>query len=61
LAGLFAVTNKNECSQIIKKLVEDNHYRTKTGMICGHYIKSNTGATQKTMDYILNLYDNSRS
>jgi len=60
LAGLFAVTNKNECSQIIKKLIEDNDYRTKTGMICGHYIKSNTGATQKTMDYILNLYDNSR-
>ncbi|MGK0427990.1 MAG: 3-deoxy-D-manno-octulosonic-acid transferase, partial [Ulvibacter sp.] len=29
---------------------------SKTGMIAGHYINSNTGATRKIMEYIENLH-----
>jgi 3-deoxy-D-manno-octulosonic-acid transferase len=56
LAGLFPVSSSEECTQILKKLVTDNKFRIKTGMICGHFINSNTGATQKIMSRITELY-----
>jgi len=56
IGGLFSINNAEECSQILSKLVNDKYLRTKTGMIAGHFINSNTGATQKTMEYIEKLY-----
>ncbi len=56
LAGLFSITNSQECSQVLSKLIEDGSFRNKTGMITGHFINSNTGASRKIMDYISNLH-----
>jgi 3-deoxy-D-manno-octulosonic-acid transferase len=58
LAGLFSVSNSDECIQILTKLVADKSFRSKTGMIAGHFINSNTGATQKIMNYIEDLHRN---
>ena len=58
LAGLFPVTNEQECSQILKKLVQDRSFRSKTGMISEHFINSNTGATEKILAYIEELHRN---
>ncbi|PKV49603.1 3-deoxy-D-manno-octulosonic-acid transferase [Aquimarina sp. MAR_2010_214] len=52
LAGLFSVSSANEFSQILNKLVEDKKLREKTGMISGHFINSNTGATGMIMAYL---------
>lgn len=52
LGGLFSIQNASECSEILTKLVQDKTFRTKTGMICGHYINKNTGATKQVIDYI---------
>jgi 3-deoxy-D-manno-octulosonic-acid transferase len=60
LAGLFAVNSTESCTQILKKLVTDKNFRIKTGMICGHFINSNTGATRKIMEYIENLNSDGR-
>ncbi|GEQ86885.1 3-deoxy-D-manno-octulosonic acid transferase [Patiriisocius marinistellae] len=51
LAGLFSISNKEECSEILDKLVIDKNFRSKTGMISGHWINSNTGATKVVMEY----------
>ena len=55
LAGLFSVKSEKECTQILKKLINDKSFRSKTGMIAGHFINSNTGATKKIMSYIEKL------
>ncbi|EDM43544.1 3-deoxy-D-manno-octulosonic-acid transferase [unidentified eubacterium SCB49] len=52
LAGLFSVSNSMEYSSIMTKLVNDSNFRSKTGMICGHWINSNTGATKQICDYV---------
>lgn len=52
LAGLFSIENSKEAMDIFKKLVEDVSFRSKTGMIAGHYVNNNTGATQKVVTYI---------
>jgi len=51
-AGLFSVATKKEFSLIMDKLVNNKSFREKTGMINGHYVQNNTGATQKIMDKI---------
>jgi 3-deoxy-D-manno-octulosonic-acid transferase len=56
LAGLFSVSNEEECSQILHKLVTDSSFRSKMGMIAGHFINSNTGATEKVLSYIEKLH-----
>ena len=61
LAGLFSITNATECSEILKKLVENDNFRDKTGMISGHFVNSNTGATEKVMTYISTHRDLSRA
>lgn len=53
LAGLFSVSNAGEFNQILNKLVEDKKFREKTGMISGHFINSNTGATGRIMEYLI--------
>ena len=52
LAGLFSAENSTECKNILSKLVEDSSFRNKTGMICGHFVDSNTGATKKIAAYL---------
>ncbi len=52
LAGLFSIRNAPECSETLNKLVANKDFRTKTGMISGHFVNKNTGATAKIMRYI---------
>ena len=52
LAGLFSVENSTQCKTILSKLVEDSNFRNKTGMICGHFVDSNTGATSTIAKYL---------
>lgn len=52
LAGLFSVENKDEFQHILKKLLEDTDFRSKTGMISGHFVNTNTGATQLLENYL---------
>jgi len=52
LAGLYAVKNAEELSEVLNKLFMDKKFRTQTGMIAGHYINSNTGATSCVMEYL---------
>lgn len=56
LAGLFSVNSSEEISTVFNKLISDKSLRDKTGMIAGHYINSNTGATKTIVDYILKLH-----
>jgi 3-deoxy-D-manno-octulosonic-acid transferase len=55
LAGLFSVSNTEECRVILEKLISDKNFRNKTGMIAGHFVNRNTGATQIIMAYIKQL------
>lgn len=52
LGGLFSIENKQEFNEIINKLFEDDYLRDKTGMISGHWINSNTGATRLILNYL---------
>ncbi|MBX2829425.1 MAG: 3-deoxy-D-manno-octulosonic acid transferase [Flavobacteriaceae bacterium] len=58
LAGLFTVSNEQECSEVLEKLVSDKNFRSKTGMISGHFVNSNTGATHMITQHIDELYGN---
>jgi len=58
LAGLFVVDSATECTEILTKLVTNGSFREKTGMIAGHFVNSNTGATNITLDYITKLHRN---
>ncbi|MEW7277235.1 glycosyltransferase N-terminal domain-containing protein [Aquimarina sp. 2201CG1-2-11] len=52
LAGLYSIANAEEFTHISNKLVTNKKFREKTGMIAGHFINSNTGATGIIMDYL---------
>ncbi len=52
LAGLFSVENKKELQKILKKLIKNEDFRRKTGMISGHFVNSNTGATRTLEEYL---------
>ncbi len=52
LAGLYAVNDPEAFTTIVDKLVTDQNFRHKTGMIAGHFINSNTGATKTVLDYL---------
>lgn len=52
LAGLFSIASEKECTSIIDKLIKDSTFRNKTGMISGHFVNKNTGATKITLNYI---------
>lgn len=53
LAGLFSVSSADEFNQVLNKFVEDKKFREKTGMISGHFINSNTGATAMIIAYLI--------
>lgn len=57
LAGLFSVKNSEEFNEVIEKLISDKDFRRKTGMISGHFINSNTGATRLIIEYLNALND----
>lgn len=52
LAGLFSVKNSDELNEIFSKLINDDLFRKKAGMIAGHFINSNTGATRIFHEYL---------
>lgn len=52
LAGLYSINNASECKEIFNKLINNSSFRNKTGMISGHFVNKNTGATQRIMDYV---------
>ncbi|WP_155839667.1 3-deoxy-D-manno-octulosonic acid transferase [Aquimarina latercula] len=52
LAGLYSISTSEEFSAIMNKLVDDQKFREKTGMIAGHFINSNTGATDMIVAYL---------
>lgn len=52
LAGLYAVANTREFTAIVDKLILNDKFRSQTGMITGHFVNSNTGATKAVMDYL---------
>lgn len=52
LAGLYAVSTVEEFTAIMNKLIVNENFRKQTGMIAGHFINSNTGATAIIMKYI---------
>lgn len=58
IAGLFSVSTPEESEEILSKLVTDKQFREKTGMICGHFVNSNTGATRAILDYLKNYLPN---
>ncbi len=58
LAGLFSIKNAATCSEILTKLSANSNFRDKTGMIAGHFVNSNTGATAMVLDYFKNLENN---
>ncbi|MFK5982683.1 MAG: glycosyltransferase N-terminal domain-containing protein [Flavobacteriaceae bacterium] len=55
LKGLFSVKMSLGCSAILFKLVNDEAFRKKSGVITKKYIQDNVGATEKVMSYIENL------
>jgi 3-deoxy-D-manno-octulosonic-acid transferase len=55
LGGLFSVKNALEFETMTNQLLEDDYLRDKTGMICGHWINSNTGATREIVNYLKNI------
>jgi 3-deoxy-D-manno-octulosonic-acid transferase len=46
------VKNALEFESITDQLLEDDYLRDKTGMICGHWINSNSGATREIVAYL---------
>lgn len=52
LAGLFSISNAAECTEILNTLILNDSLRNKTGMIAGHFVNKNTGATKKIIDYL---------
>jgi len=55
LAGLYSAATSEECSTILNKLLSDEKFRNQTGMISGHFVNSNTGATNSIMEFIKRL------
>ena len=56
IAGLYSVKDPEDCSAVLEKLVNDKRFREQTGMICGHFVNANTGATKAVLDYIDRLH-----
>ncbi|TBW30274.1 3-deoxy-D-manno-octulosonic acid transferase [Gramella sp. KN1008] len=52
LAGLYTAEDSHEFSAIMTRFYTDTNFRRKTGMITGHFINSNTGATRILQEYL---------
>ncbi|AZQ42960.1 3-deoxy-D-manno-octulosonic acid transferase [Nonlabens ponticola] len=55
LGGLFSISTADEFSHQIHRLLTDDYLREKTGMICGHWINSNTGATREIVTHLKSI------
>jgi 3-deoxy-D-manno-octulosonic-acid transferase len=54
-AGLFSVSDATELKEIFDKLIQDKKFREKTGMINGHYVQNQTGATNSILNFLTNF------
>lgn len=54
LNGAKEIHNAKELSLWVNKLLSDKEYYTKSCLVCGDYVKNNTGATQKILNEIKN-------
>ncbi len=52
LAGLYAVASQDQFDERLNKILNDDKFRAQTGMIAGHFVNSNTGATRAVIDYL---------
>ncbi len=52
LAGLYSVSTDEEFVDLILKMIEDDKFRSQAGMIAGHFVNSNTGATTAVIKYL---------
>jgi len=52
LGGLFSIQNAAEATQMLDTFFTNDFLRDKTGMICEHWINSNTGATREILNYL---------
>lgn len=52
LQGAFSINNKREAEEIIKKLLNDNIFRKNASEKCKNYIKENSGATEKILNFL---------
>ncbi|WP_231717761.1 3-deoxy-D-manno-octulosonic acid transferase [Nonlabens sp. YIK11] len=52
LGGLFSISNAQDFADTVNKLFEDDFLREKTGMVCGHWVNSNTGATNHVLEHL---------
>lgn len=52
LAGLYTVNDAAETSALLNRFIEDTKFRSQTGIINGHYVANNTGATTAIMTYL---------
>ena len=57
LGGLFSISNAEEFDSLFQKLSTDQVFREKTGQICGHFVNSEAGATQKILQVIASEID----
>lgn len=53
LGGLYSAEDREELTDLLEKLVREEEFRKATGMIAGHFINSNTGATETITQYLL--------
>ena len=56
LGGSKTVITQNDFSAIVTELKNNTEQNQKMGMICGNYVKENTGATKLVMNYINQIY-----
>ncbi len=52
LGGAFAVSDGDELSAIVTKLIDDNSFRQNASVICTTYVEGSIGATEKVMDAV---------
>ena len=55
LGGLFSVSSETDLRDTLEPLITNDTYRQQTGMIAGHWINSNTGATGIVMEWVDSL------
>ncbi|WP_416445112.1 3-deoxy-D-manno-octulosonic acid transferase [Leeuwenhoekiella sp. A16] len=54
LAGLYTVNSAEEANDLLVKFFENKDFREKAGMISGHFVQNNTGATRIITKYLQN-------
>lgn len=52
LAGLYSVSTGTELKDLLFQFLKDPGYRRRTGMIAGHFVNNNTGATRVVEAYL---------